>query len=72
MEVREGTTIDVTSAPETIKKRLLRELNGLEQRGAAIASDESQTEENELKQLITYSGLRTVEMLIERQRQMAE
>lgn len=69
---RKRALINVTRAPETIKKRLLRELDGLEQRGAAIASDESRTEGNELKQLITYSGLRTVEMLIERQRQMAE
>ncbi|CAE6824632.1 dynamin family protein [Paraburkholderia domus] len=69
---RKRALIHVTTAPAAVKKRLLKELDELEQRSDAIASNEALAEENELKQLITYSGLRTVELLIQLQRRLAE
>ncbi|MFM0591941.1 dynamin family protein [Paraburkholderia dilworthii] len=69
---RKRSLIHVSIAPDAVKKRLFRELDSLEQRSDALASDKKLAEENELQQLITYSGLRTVEMLIQRQRRLAE
>jgi GTPase Era involved in 16S rRNA processing len=69
---RKRSLIHATTAPDTVKKRLFKELDRLEQRIHANVSDEKLTEENELKQLITYSGIRAVEMLLQRQRRMAE
>ncbi|WP_201788179.1 dynamin family protein [Paraburkholderia phytofirmans] len=69
---RKRSLIHVSTAPDAVKRRLFKELDSLEQRSGALASDEKLAEENELKQLIIYSGLRTVEMLIQRQRRLAE
>jgi signal recognition particle receptor subunit beta len=64
--------LNATVAPDSIKHRVFKALDNLERKHQAKAFDTRACEKNQLHQLVTISGLKTVEALINNQRRLVE
>lgn len=72
LDANKRTLLHATIAPDLIKHRVLKALDTLECKHQAKAFDARACEKNQLHQLVTISGLKTVEALINHQRRLVE
>lgn len=72
LDVNKRDLLNATLAPDLVKRRVLTSLNNLERRQRTKALDTRAYDKNQLHQLVTISGLKTVEALIHHQRRLDE
>jgi len=72
LDANKRAFLHATVAPDLIKHRLFKALDTLERKRQAKAFDARACEKNQLHQLVTISGLKTVEALINHQRRLVE
>lgn len=72
LDVNKRALLNATVAPDLIKRRVGKSLYNLERKLQAKESDTRAYDKNQLQQLITISGLKTVEALIHHQRRLDE
>lgn len=72
LNANKRTLLNATVAPDLIKHRVFKALDNLERKQQAKAFDTRAYEKNQLRQLVTISGLKTVEALINHQRRLDE
>ncbi len=72
LDANKRTLLNATVAPDLIKHRVCKALNNLERKQQAKALDTRAYDKNQLHQLVTISGLKTVEALINHQRRLDE
>ncbi|MCF5776801.1 hypothetical protein GIV40_06855 [Pseudomonas poae] len=72
LDVNKCALLNATVAPDLIKRRVGKALYNLERKLQAKESDTRAHDKNRLQQLVTISGLKTVEALIHHQRRLDE
>jgi len=72
LDANKRALLNATVAPDLIKHRVCKALYNLERKQQAKASDTRAYDNNQLHQLVTISGLKTVEALINHQRRLDE
>jgi len=72
LDANKRALLNATVAPDLIKHRVCKALNNLERKQQAKALDTRAYDKNQLHQLVTISGLKTVEALINHQRRLDE
>ncbi|SFQ14977.1 dynamin family protein [Pseudomonas borbori] len=70
LDATKRALLNATVAPDLIKHRVFKALDNLERKQQAEAFDTRAYEKNQLHQLVTISGLKTVEALINHQRRL--
>ncbi|KKI25043.1 Uncharacterized protein AC502_2588 [Pseudomonas syringae pv. maculicola] len=72
LDANKRALLDATVAPELIKRRVGKALYNLERRQQDKKPDTRAYDKNQLHQLVTISGLKTIEALINHQRRLDE
>jgi ribosome biogenesis GTPase A len=72
LDTTKRALLSATVAPASIKHRVFKALDALERKHEAKAFDTRAREKNQLHQLVTISGVKTIEALINHQRQLVE
>lgn len=72
LDANKRALLNATVAPDLIKRRVCKALDSLERKQQAKQSDTRASDKNKLHQLVTISGLRTIEALINHQRRLDE
>lgn len=72
LDANKRALLNATVVPELIKRRVGKALDNLERKLQAKQSDARASDKNKLHQLVTISGLRTIEALINHQRRLDE
>lgn len=72
LEIYKWALLNATAAPDLIKHRVFKALKKLESKYQTEGFDTSIRKKNKLHQLVTISGLKTVETLIHHQRRLDE
>ena len=72
LDANKRALLNATVVPDLIKRRVCKALDSLERKQQAKQSDSRASDKNKLHQLVTISGLRTIEALINHQRRLDE